>query len=119
MFTILVFGFLVVAVFAFFYIFIGKLVPDEFIKSFSSQMQLKAFQVFNRSPIVAVPAVKPGKIFEQFDFWQKWIKPDGGFFWYAYTSNQEFDKNGIAWTPKDLGGMPEIQIAFKKINNES
>ena len=76
--------------------------------------RIKAFQIRNRSPIVAVPAVKPGKIFDQFDFWQKWIKPDGGFYWFQFFPQQE----SPPWHDKDVSQDADLQIAFKKINTE-
>lgn len=94
-------------------------------RKISLAARIKAFQLTHKTFIWAVPAVKPGIILGQFDFWQKWIKPNG-YYWYPYTCDQEGERfpdgtiiPGTQWASKDFSQLSGVQHSFGRINQES
>ena len=84
-----------------------------FWRSLKLWAKIKMFQIKNRSSIIAVPPIKPRFILPHFDWWQKWIKPYG-FYWFQFHPQEEIPP----WASTSVSKLPEVKIVLKIINNE-
>jgi len=73
--------------------------------------KVKEFKDNSPSQFFAVPAVKPGQIQKQFNFWRKWLGMKS-FYWYQFFPTQERPR----WHDKDVDADESLQAELKKAN---
>lgn len=83
------------------------------LRKFNLWARIKTFQIRNRSPLVAVPAVKPGKIISQAKFWKEWIGIEN-FYWYQFHPQQETPP----WTTLSVDELPDVMNDLRRLNAE-